>query len=71
MRALSDCYTSLSGREREVMVLVTRALLDKQVGGELGISKITVKVPRGRVTERMKADFLINLVIRVAGLRPA
>src|SRR5438445_701469 len=43
MRALRDCYASLTGREREVMALVVSGLLNKQVGGELGISEITVK----------------------------
>ena len=42
IRALRDCYASLSRREREVMALVVSGLLNKQVGGELGISEITV-----------------------------
>jgi len=43
MRVLRECYASLSPREREVMSLVVSGLLNKQVGGELGISEITVK----------------------------
>jgi FixJ family two-component response regulator len=43
IRALQDCYASLSRREREVMALVVSGLLNKQVDGELGISEITVK----------------------------
>ena len=43
LQALRDCYTLLSRREREVMALVVSGLLNKQVGGELGISEITVK----------------------------
>ena len=45
---LRDRYASLSRREREVMALVVRGLLNKQVGFELGISEITVKAHRGR-----------------------
>src|SRR6202521_5414528 len=43
MQVLRDCYASLTPREREVMALVVSGLLNKQVGGELGISEITVK----------------------------
>ena len=57
IRALRDCYASLSRREREVMELVVSGLMNKQVGGELGISEITVKAHRGRVMRKMKADF--------------
>src|SRR5437899_3682885 len=47
--ALRERYASLSPREREVMALVVSGLLNKQVGGELGISEITVKAHRGNV----------------------
>src|SRR5262249_5047663 len=49
MRFLRESYASLSRREREVMTLVVSGLLNKQVGGELGISEITVKAHRGQV----------------------
>src|SRR5882724_2562031 len=62
MRALRDCHASLSRREREVMALVVTGLLNKQVGGELGISEITVKAHRGKVMGRRKADSLPDLV---------
>jgi FixJ family two-component response regulator len=71
IRALRDCYASLSRREREVMALVVSGLLNKQVGGELGISEITVKTHRGNVMRKMKADSLPDLVNKAAGLRPA
>lgn len=45
-------YAKLSKRERQVMQLVVAGLLNKQVGGELGISEITVKAHRGRVMEK-------------------
>jgi len=62
LRALRECYATLSRREREVMALVVSGLLNKQVGGELGISEITVKAHRGRVMEKMKARSLAALV---------
>jgi FixJ family two-component response regulator len=66
MKALRDCYASLTGREREVMSLVVSGLLNKQVGNELGISEITVKAHRGRVMQKMKADSIADLV-KIAG----
>jgi FixJ family two-component response regulator len=56
LRVLRDCHASLTRREREVMGLVVSGLLNKQVGGELGISEITVKAHRGQVMRKMKAD---------------
>ncbi len=68
MQTLHDSYASLTPREREVMVLVVSGLLNKQVGGELGISEITVKAHRGQVMRKMKADSLPALVNMVASL---
>src|SRR5215472_9167264 len=56
IRELQHCYASLTPRERQVMALVVSGLLNKQVGGELGISEITVKAHRGKVMQKMKAD---------------
>jgi FixJ family two-component response regulator len=69
MRALRDCYASLTPRERQVMGLVVSGLLNKQVGGELDISEITVKAHRGQVMRKMKADSLADLVNMAARLR--
>jgi FixJ family two-component response regulator len=69
LQALRDRYESLTRREREVMALVASGLLNKQVGGELGISEITVKAHRGKVMQKMKADSLAELVKIAARLR--
>ncbi len=69
LRALQNCYASLSRREREVMALVVSGLLNKQVGSELGISEITVKAHRGKVMRKMEADSLADLVNMAARLR--
>ena len=67
-KALKTCYDSLTPREREVMALVVSGLLNKQVGGELGISEITVKAHRGQVMRKMKADSLPELVTMASAL---
>ncbi len=73
LRRLRQCYAALTPREREVMALVVAGLLNKQVGGELGITEITVKAHRGQVMRKMKADSLPQLVTMAGtlGLRPA
>src|SRR5467141_2611410 len=72
MEGVRDCFASLTPREREVMALVASGLLNKQVGGELGISEITVKAHRGQVMQKMKADSFADLVKKAArlGLAP-
>jgi FixJ family two-component response regulator len=66
MQSIRDRYASLSRREREVMALVVSGLLNKQVGAELGISEITVKVHRRHVMRKMDARSLPDLV-NIAG----
>jgi FixJ family two-component response regulator len=62
MQALRVRYAALSRREREVMALVVAGRLNKQIGGELGISEITVKAHRGKMMRKMNARCLPALV---------
>jgi FixJ family two-component response regulator len=55
-------FASLSPREREVMTLVTRGMMNKQVAHELGLSEITVKLYRGQAMRKMEASSLADLV---------
>jgi FixJ family two-component response regulator len=71
MQALKGRYTSLTARERQVMVLVASGKPNKLIGSELGISEITVKAHRGKVMEKMKADSVADLVKMAGKLRLA
>jgi|SRR5580658_2007108 FixJ family two-component response regulator len=62
LRQLKERFASLTKREREVMTLVVKGLMNKQVGFELDISEITVKAHRGRVMEKMHAATFVDLV---------
>jgi FixJ family two-component response regulator len=69
LRRIREAYALLSTREREVMDLVCTGLMNKQVGGELGISEITVKAHRGQMMRKMNAHSLADLVKMAAKLR--
>jgi FixJ family two-component response regulator len=69
MQQLRQRYVSLTPREREVMGLVVSGLLNKQVGGQLGISEITVKAHRGQVMQKMQANSIADLVKMADRLR--
>jgi DNA-binding NtrC family response regulator len=66
-------YDSLTPREREVFPLVTSGLLNKQIAAELGASEKTIKIHRGQVMQKMKAESLAHLVrmVEKLGLTPS
>ena len=70
VHSLQQAHASLTRREREVMALVVSGLLNKQIGGHLGISEITVKAHRGRVMQKMHARSVPDLVKMAAVLDP-
>jgi len=68
IQVLRDRYAALSPRERQVMAGVVSGRMNKQVGGDLGITEITVKKHRGRVMDKMQARSLAELVTMSASL---
>ena len=71
IKVLEERHASLTAREKEVMSLVVTGRLNKQVGGDLGIAEITVKVHRARIMEKMQARSLAELVTMITSLHHA
>ena len=61
-QSLQQRYGQLSQRERQVLELVVRGLLNKQIALELSLSTKTVECHRAKVMEKMEADSLADLV---------
>jgi FixJ family two-component response regulator len=70
LSSLRARFDSLTEREREVMGLVVTGLMNKEVGAELGVTEITIKVHRGHLMQKMKADSLADLVRMAEKLKP-
>lgn len=62
LASLRTCYASLTPRERDVLPLVVRGLLNKQAAAELGISEVTLQIHRSQVMRKMHADSVADLV---------
>ena len=69
IRILQQRYASLTPREREVFPRVTSGLLNKQIAAHLGASEKTIKVHRGQVMQKMKAESLAHLIQMAEKLR--
>jgi FixJ family two-component response regulator len=69
IRLLQRRYASLTPREREVFPRVTSGLLNKQIAAQLGASEKTIKVHRGQVMQKMKAESLAHLIQMAGKLR--
>jgi FixJ family two-component response regulator len=67
MASLKADFATLTGREKQVIGLVTAGLLNKQIAGEMGVSEVTVKMHRGNIMRKMHARSLADLV-RMADL---
>lgn len=63
-------YESLTPREREVLPLLVRGLLNKQAAFELGITEYTIQIHRGHIMRKMEADSFATLVKLAAKLHP-
>jgi FixJ family two-component response regulator len=71
VHTLRERLWSLTPRERQVLTLVASGRMNKQVGGDLGISEITVKAHRGKVMRKMQAASFAQLINMAARLRLA
>jgi FixJ family two-component response regulator len=60
--SLQTHFETLTPREREILVLVSSGLMNKQVAAELGLAEITVKIHRGHIMKKMGAKSLADLV---------
>ncbi|MFM0498551.1 response regulator [Paraburkholderia caledonica] len=61
-RELHERYQSLTAHERKLLSMVTSGLMNKQIAAKMNLSEITIKVHRGQLMRKMKANTLVELV---------
>ena len=61
LRALRECFETLSARERQIMIEVVRGRLSKQIAADIGISETTVNVHRSNLMRKMSATSVLDL----------
>jgi FixJ family two-component response regulator len=66
--SLQTLFEALTSREREILALVSSGLMNKQIGAELGLAEITVKIHRGHIMKKMGAKSLADLVMKAETL---
>jgi FixJ family two-component response regulator len=62
LRMLQERYALLTPREREVFPCVTSGLINREIATQFGTSEKTIKVHRGQVMQKMKAESLAQLI---------
>jgi FixJ family two-component response regulator len=72
MQAIEQRLASLTARERQILGLIVKGLLNKQIAYELQIAEITVKIHRGRIMQKLQCSSLADLVLLAAkaGVNP-
>jgi FixJ family two-component response regulator len=70
IRKLRERFDLLTPRERQIMGLVVSGRLNKQIAYELGLSERTVKLHRGQIMRKMRAESLADLVKQAGRLGP-
>ena len=59
---LQERYQTLTSREQEVMGFVIQGVINKQIAARMNISEPTVKLHRGRLMHKMRAESLVDLI---------
>lgn len=72
MQVIEQRLASLTPRERQILGLIVKGRLNKQIAYELQIAEITVKIHRGRIMQKLQCSSLADLVLLAAkaGLHP-
>jgi FixJ family two-component response regulator len=59
---LRERYEALTAHERKLLSMVTSGMMNKQIAAKMNLSEITIKIHRGQLMRKMKANTLVELV---------